>query len=259
MRHRSNGTEAWNANSELFAFRAFLLLLLRFPALDFFVENCYSIAIIINKEKCVMSDEIKQVEKIAEGTDTSEMQQGEHAEEAEAAQEKILAEASTEPQEKTSAEASTEPQEKVSEETSAVPQEKESGEVTQPKNEEKEADAQEKSIYRKGNPFRRKTYFGDEEEMARDEWILSRLRDEDLMEYLSLEHRKAEMLQKAKETKERRIFFLVQMIVSLAAIVGVVYFLKSEPVVLVNILYITGIVIVLWIWKNPKDKSESKQ
>lgn len=247
MRYRSNGTEAWNANSELFAFQAFLLLLLRFPALDFFVENCYSIAIIINKEKCVMSDEIKQVEKIAEGTDTSEMQQGEHAEEAEAAQEKILAEASTEPQEK------------VSEETSAVPQEKESGEVTQPKNEEKEADAQEKSIYRKGNPFRRKTYFGDEEEMARDEWILSRLRDEDLMEYLSLEHRKAEMLQKAKETKERRIFFLVQMIVSLAAIVGVVYFLKSEPVVLVNILYITGIVIVLWIWKNPKDKSESKQ
>lgn len=247
MRYRSNGTEAWNANSELFAFRAFLLLLLRFPALDFFVENCYSIAIIINKEKCVMSDEIKQVEKIAEGTDTSEMQQGEHAEEAEAAQEKILAEASTEPQEK------------VSEETSAVPQEKESGEAAQPKNEEKEADAQEKSIYRRGNPFRRKTYFGDEEEMARDEWILSRLRDEDLMEYLSLEHRKAEMLQKAKETKERRIFFLVQMIVSLAAIVGVVYFLKSEPVVLVNILYITGIVIVLWIWKNPKDKSESKQ
>lgn len=247
MRHRSNETEAWNANSELFAFRAFLLLLLRFPALDFFVENCYSIAIIINKEKCVMSEEIKQVEKIAEGTDTSEMQQGEHAEEAEAAQEKILAEASTEPQEK------------VSEETSAVPQEKESGEAAQPKNEEKEADAQEKSIYRRGNPFRRKTYFGDEEEMARDEWILSRLRDEDLMEYLSLEHRKAEMLQKAKETKERRIFFLVQMIVSLAAIVGVVYFLKSEPVVLVNILYITGIVIVLWIWKNPKDKSESKQ
>lgn len=258
MRHRSNGTEAWNANSELFAFRAFLLLLLRFPALDFFVENCYSIAIIINKEKCVMSEEIKQVEKIAEGTDPFKMQQGEHAEEAEAAQEKILAVASTEPQEKTSVEEEA-AQEKASEETSAVPQEKESGEAAQPKNEEKEADAQEKSIYRKGNPFRRKTYFGDEEEMARDEWILSRLRDEDLMEYLSLEHRKAEMLQKAKETKERRIFFLVQMIVSLAAIVGVVYFLKSEPVVLVNILYITGIVIVLWIWKNPKDKSESKQ
>lgn len=258
MRHRSNGTEAWNANSELFAFRAFLLLLLRFPALDFFVENCYSIAIIINKEKCVMSEEIKQVEKIAEGTDPFKMQQGEYAEEAEAAQEKILAVASTEPQEKTSVEAEA-AQEKASEETSAVPQEKESGEAAQPINEEKEADAQEKSIYRKGNPFRRKTYFGDEEEMARDEWILSRLRDEDLMEYLSLEHQKAEMLQKAKETKERRVFFLVQMIVSLAAIVGVVYFLKSEPVVLVNILYITGIVIVLWIWKNPKDKSESKQ
>lgn len=205
-----------------------------------------------------MSEEIKQVEKIAEGTDPFKMQQGEYAEETEAAQEKILAVASTEPQEKTSVEAEA-AQEKASEETSAVPQEKESGEAAQPINEEKEADAQEKSIYRKGNPFRRKTYFGDEEEMARDEWILSRLRDEDLMEYLSLEHRKAEMLQKAKETKERRIFFLVQMIVSLAAIVGVVYFLKSEPVVLVNILYITGIVIVLWIWKNPKDKSESKQ
>ena len=48
----------------------FLFRLLRFPALDFFVENCYSIAIIINKEKCIMSEEIKQAEIIAEGTDS---------------------------------------------------------------------------------------------------------------------------------------------------------------------------------------------
>lgn len=95
--------------------------------------------------------------------------------------------------------------------------------------------------------------------MAREEWILSRLRDEDLMEYLSLEHRKAEMLQRAKETRERRIFFLMQLLISLAAIVAVVYCLQSEPVVLVNILYITGIVIGLWIWKHPKDQSGSGQ
>lgn len=200
-----------------------------------------------------MSEEIKQVEKIAEGTDDLKLQQGERLEE------------SGSPQESVSAEMSAVPQEKGSEETAQVKDADKTG-STEEKNAASEAQKQvkpedetERHAYRKGNPFKRSAYLGDEDEMARDEWILSRLRDEDLMDYLTLEHRKAEMLQKAKETRERRLFFLVQLIISLAAIVAVVYCLQSEPVVLVNILYITGIVIVLWIWKNPKDKSESKQ
>ena len=182
-----------------------------------------------------MSEEIKQAEIIAEGTDSLEIQQGEHSEDIAV------------PQEKDAAEASSAPQEKEPEETVRF---RDAG---------KSADTEETAAYRRGNPFKRKTYFGDEEDMAREEWILSRLRDEDLMEYLSLEHRKAEMLQRAKETRERRIFFLMQLLISLASIVAVVYCLQSEPVVLVNILYITGIVIGLWIWKHPKDQSGSGQ
>lgn len=170
-----------------------------------------------------MSEEIKQVEEIAEGEPEQNTTQEEHAEEAAVQQEKASEDTNTAAETKCQAEP-------------------------------------EQHFYRRGNPFKRKAYFGDEEEeLSRDEWILSRLPDKDLMEYLALEHKKAEMLQMARETRERRIFFLVQMIISLTAIVAVVYCLQSEPVVLVNILYITGIVIVLWLFKNSKDKPGSKQ
>ena len=41
-----------------------------------------------------------------------------------------------------------------------------------------------------------------EEEESRDKLILSRIKDEDLMEYLALEQRRLEFLQQAKETKQ---------------------------------------------------------
>lgn len=96
--------------------------------------------------------------------------------------------------------------------------------------------------------------FDEDEEFSRDEWILSHLRDEDLLEYLAMEQKKSEMAQEAKERKEKQIIALIQTIAFMAAVVAVVGFLKDNPVVLVNILYILGIAIVLWIWRNPKDR-----
>lgn len=77
---------------------------------------------------------------------------------------------------------------------------------------------------------------------------------EDLMEYLKMEQKNNEMLRNAKEIKEKRIFTTLQIAISMSAIVGVVALLKDNPTVLVNILYITGIVIALWIWRGKQDK-----
>ena len=92
------------------------------------------------------------------------------------------------------------------------------------------------------------------EDFTKEDWILSRIPEEDLMEYLALEQRKIEMLQNAKEIKEKRIFTTLQILISLAAIVAVVGLLRDNPTVLVNILYITGIVIALWIWRGKHEK-----
>lgn len=94
----------------------------------------------------------------------------------------------------------------------------------------------------------------DIEDFTREDWILARIPEEDLMGYLTMEQKKSEMLQKAKELKEKRIFTTIQIAITMSAIVAVVALLKDNPTVLVNILYITGIGIALWIWKGKQDK-----
>ncbi len=94
----------------------------------------------------------------------------------------------------------------------------------------------------------------DIEDFTKEDWILSRIPEEDLMGYLTMEQQKSEMLQKAKEVKEKRIFTTIQIAISMSAIVAVVALLRDNPTVLVNILYITGIVIALWIWRGKQDK-----
>ncbi len=94
----------------------------------------------------------------------------------------------------------------------------------------------------------------DLEDFTREDWILSRIPQEDLMEYLRMEQKNSEMLRNAKEIKEKRIFTTLQIALSMSAIVAVVALLKDNPTVLVNILYITGIVIALWIWRGKQDK-----
>ena len=93
---------------------------------------------------------------------------------------------------------------------------------------------------------------------SRDQWILSHIKDEDLMDYLRLEQHRMELLQQAKEKREKRIFTLVQLLLSLAAVIAVTYLLKDNPTILLSILYIVGIIGAFWIMKNPKDKSDRK-
>lgn len=94
----------------------------------------------------------------------------------------------------------------------------------------------------------------EEREFSREQWILTHIGDENLMEYLALEQRREETRQKEKDARQKRLLSAFQLAVSLAAIVGVTSLLRDNPTVLVNILYIIGIVSALWIWKNPKNK-----
>ena len=99
-------------------------------------------------------------------------------------------------------------------------------------------------------------YKKEDKEFFRDKWILSRISDENLMDYLKLEQRRTELQQEAKDIKEKRILKAFEITVGLAAGVAVVYLLKDNPSILVNILYIAGILGALWVYKNPKDKKK---
>ena len=59
-------------------------------------------------------------------------------------------------------------------------------------------------------------------------------------------------MRKAKETRQKRILSAFQLTVSLAAVIVVMFLLRDNPTVMVNILYIIGIIAALWIWKNAK-------
>ncbi len=92
-----------------------------------------------------------------------------------------------------------------------------------------------------------------------EEQILARISDADLMRYLEMEHEKLHLIQTRKEAREKRLFTVFQLLLSLAAVVTVVFLLRDNPTVLVNILYITGIIVVLWLVKNPFEKDRKKK
>ena len=93
---------------------------------------------------------------------------------------------------------------------------------------------------------------GVKPEFSREEWILTHIGDENLMEYLRMEQKKEEDVRKAKEARQKRILSAFQLTVSLAAVIAVMFLLRDNPTVMVNILYIIAIIAALWIWKNPK-------
>lgn len=104
-------------------------------------------------------------------------------------------------------------------------------------------------------PHKKRFHFGkDDKEFFRDKWILARISDENLMDYLTLEQKRNELQQQAKDIKEKRIFKAFIITVVLAAIVTIIYLLRDNPTILVNILYIAGITAALWFWKKSKDK-----
>ena len=123
---------------------------------------------------------------------------------------------------------------------------------------------QEKSRSKDEHPFRE--FFSNfrskrKIEMNRDEQILSRISDEDLMEYLRMEQKRMELLQQAKEVREKRFWTTFQLAICLLSVILVIYFLKDNPVILVTILYTVGILTALRIWsksQNGKDHRDKK-
>lgn len=120
---------------------------------------------------------------------------------------------------------------------------------------------QEKSRSKDEHPFRE--FFSNfrskrKIEMNRDEQILSRISDEDLMEYLRMEQKRMELLQQAKEVREKRFWTTFQLAICLLSVILVIYFLKDNPVILVTILYTFGILIALRIWSKGQNGKDSK-
>ena len=95
-------------------------------------------------------------------------------------------------------------------------------------------------------------------ELNRDEMILSRISDDDLMDCLRLEQKRLEILQQAKDVREKRIWIAFQITITLLSVVLIVYFLKDNPVILVTILYTIGILVALRILKRPADSGNNK-
>ena len=132
-----------------------------------------------------------------------------------------------------------------------------------PKDAEEEDDdeQQEKSRSKDEHPFRE--FFSNfrskrKIEMNRDEQILSRISDEDLMEYLRMEQKRMELLQQAKEVREKRFWTTFQLAICLLSVILVIYFLKDNPVILVTILYTFGILAALRIWSKAQNGKDSK-
>ena len=120
---------------------------------------------------------------------------------------------------------------------------------------------QEKSRPKDEHPFRE--FFSNfrskrKIEMNRDEQILSRISDEDLMEYLRMEQKRMELLQQAKEVREKRFWTTFQLAICLLSVILVIYFLKDNPVILVTILYTFGILAALRIWSKAQNGKDSK-
>ena len=120
---------------------------------------------------------------------------------------------------------------------------------------------QEKSRSKDEHPFRE--FFSNfrskrKIEMNRDEQILSRISDEDLMEYLRMEQKRMELLQQAKEVREKRFWTTLQLAICLLSVILVIYFLKDNPVILVTILYTVGILTALRLWSKSQNGKGSK-
>ena len=89
-------------------------------------------------------------------------------------------------------------------------------------------------------------------DFTKEDYILMRLRDEDLMEYLRMQERKEAQIHEEKEKRNSRIYSILQILIVSLAIVLIVWFLKDNPTVLINILYIGGILLFVWFWKRSK-------
>ena len=98
-----------------------------------------------------------------------------------------------------------------------------------------------------------------EAKLVRDEIILSRIPDKDLMEYLKLEQKRLDSQQHAREIREKRIWIAFQMTITLIAAVLIIYFLKDSPAILISILYTAGLLVAFNIWNKNKNNRTPKE
>ena len=131
--------------------------------------------------------------------------------------------------------------------------------VTSDELEEEDLFEEEDTSDKKDRAFRNFFHFRSKRktELSRDELILSRISDDDLMEYLRLEQQRLELMQRSRDIREKRIATAFQLTIFLLAIVLIVYFLKDNPTILVSMLYTVGILLALYIWSRPKDKDKN--
>lgn len=131
--------------------------------------------------------------------------------------------------------------------------------ITSDELEEEDLFEEEDTSDKKDRAFRNFFHFRSKRktELSRDELILSRISDDDLMEYLRLEQQRLELMQQSRDIREKRIATAFQLTIFLLAIVLIVYFLKDNPTILVSMLYTVGILLALYIWNRPKDKDKN--
>ena len=131
--------------------------------------------------------------------------------------------------------------------------------ITSDELEEEDLFEEEDTSDKKDRAFRNFFHFHSKRktELSRDELILSRISDDDLMEYLRLEQQRLELMQRSRDIREKRIATAFQLTIFLLAIVLIVYFLKDNPTILVSMLYTVGILLALYIWNRPQDKDKN--
>lgn len=86
----------------------------------------------------------------------------------------------------------------------------------------------------------------------REKYILEKIPDDQLLEYLKLEEKRHELQVQERNIREKRIMNTVMLIAILVAIVTVVYCLHENPTVLISILYIGGILAAVQFWNKKK-------
>ena len=86
----------------------------------------------------------------------------------------------------------------------------------------------------------------------REKFILEKIPDDQLLEYLKLEEKRHELQVQERNIREKRIMNAFMLTVILAAIVAVVYSLHENPTVLISILYIGGILAGVHVWNKKK-------
>ena len=88
------------------------------------------------------------------------------------------------------------------------------------------------------------------------EQIAGRITEEHITEYL--EGNREERRNAYRERREKRFLAALELIAVLTAIVLGVWFLRDNPAILVNILYIIGGLGALFVWKHPFIKNDKK-